>query len=41
LGKEVVYAKYAGEGHVLKGSASIVDFWSRVLNWFDNYMKSE
>jgi dipeptidyl aminopeptidase/acylaminoacyl peptidase len=39
LGKEVVYAKYAGEGHVLKSPANVIDFWNRVIAWFDDHLK--
>jgi len=40
LGKEVVYAKYAGEEH-WEGTWSLAnaqDYWSRVLDWFDRHL---
>ncbi len=38
LGKEVVYAKYAGEDHhqASWSYANQVDYWARVLDWFDH-----
>ncbi len=41
LGKEVVYAKYAGEGHgeYTWGLANAVDYWNRVIDWFDSHLK--
>jgi dipeptidyl aminopeptidase/acylaminoacyl peptidase len=41
LGKEVVYARYAGEEH-WEGSwryADQVDYLTRVLAWFDRHLK--
>jgi dipeptidyl aminopeptidase/acylaminoacyl peptidase len=41
LGKEVVYAKYGGEGHY-EGDwsyANRMDYVNRVFNWFDKYLK--
>ncbi|MCK4417638.1 MAG: S9 family peptidase [Candidatus Latescibacteria bacterium] len=41
LGREVVLARYHGEGHG-PGAwryANVVDFWRRVLKWFDEYLK--
>jgi dipeptidyl aminopeptidase/acylaminoacyl peptidase len=41
LGKEVVYAKYRGEGH-WQGTWSylnVVDYWSRVLQWLDQHLQ--
>ena len=37
LGKEAVYARYEGEGHWQGtwGQANVVDYWDRVLGWFD------
>ena len=43
LGKEVVYAKYAGEEH-WEGTwspANAEDYWTRVIDWFDKHLKSE
>ena len=41
LGKDVVYAKYQGEGHVPTewGYANQVDFCNRVIMWFDAHLK--
>ena len=43
LGKEVVYAKYAGEEH-WEGTWSLAnakDYWSRVFDWFDQHLEGE
>jgi dipeptidyl aminopeptidase/acylaminoacyl peptidase len=41
LGKEVVYAKYAGEDHWQGtwSAANAEDYWNRVIDWFDRYLK--
>jgi dipeptidyl aminopeptidase/acylaminoacyl peptidase len=38
LQKEVVYAKYEGEGHGLSSYANRVDALSREVEWFDRYL---
>jgi dipeptidyl aminopeptidase/acylaminoacyl peptidase len=40
LGKEAVYARYEGEGHWQGtwGHANAVDYWDRVLGWFDEHI---
>jgi dipeptidyl aminopeptidase/acylaminoacyl peptidase len=40
LGKEAVYARYDGEGHWQGtwGHANAVDYWDRVLGWFDEHI---
>lgn len=40
LGKEVVYARYEGEEHWQGtwGHANVVDYWERVLDWFDRHI---
>jgi dipeptidyl aminopeptidase/acylaminoacyl peptidase len=40
LGKEVVYAKYAGEDHWegTWSAANAADYWSRVIGWFDTHL---
>jgi dipeptidyl aminopeptidase/acylaminoacyl peptidase len=40
LGKEAVYARYEGEGHWpgTWGHANAVDYWDRVLEWFDEHI---
>lgn len=40
LGKEVVYAKYAGEEHWegTWSAANAEDYWNRVLTWFDKHL---
>jgi dipeptidyl aminopeptidase/acylaminoacyl peptidase len=43
LGKEAVYAKYAGEEH-WEGTwsmANVKDYWTRVFGWFDQHLKGE
>ena len=41
LGKPVVYARYEGEEHWQGtwGHANVVDYWTRVIGWFDRYLK--
>jgi dipeptidyl aminopeptidase/acylaminoacyl peptidase len=41
LGKEVVYVKYAGEGHWEGewGPDNVVDYWQRVITWFDSHLQ--
>jgi dipeptidyl aminopeptidase/acylaminoacyl peptidase len=41
LGKEVVFAKYEGEGH-WEGRwshANQIDYWNRVIDWFDVHLR--
>jgi dipeptidyl aminopeptidase/acylaminoacyl peptidase len=39
LGKEVVYAKYEGEGHAtLVGYANQIDFCNRMIGWFESHL---
>jgi dipeptidyl aminopeptidase/acylaminoacyl peptidase len=38
LKKDVVYAKYSGEGHGLSGYPNRVDALNRELQWFDKYL---
>jgi dipeptidyl aminopeptidase/acylaminoacyl peptidase len=42
LGKEVVYAKYAGEDHWegTWSAANVVDYWNRVIGWFDAHLST-
>ena len=39
LGKEVVYARYEGEGHGVVRYANQVDYLNRMLTWFDKHLK--
>ncbi|MCI0724146.1 MAG: prolyl oligopeptidase family serine peptidase, partial [Acidobacteria bacterium] len=41
LGKEVVFAKYRGEGHspLSWGYANRLDYVNRVIAWFDEFLK--
>jgi dipeptidyl aminopeptidase/acylaminoacyl peptidase len=39
LGKEVVYAKYEGEGHAtFVGYANQIDFCNRMIQWFESHL---
>jgi dipeptidyl aminopeptidase/acylaminoacyl peptidase len=40
LGKEVTYARYEGEEHWQGtwGRANVVDYWNRVIDWFDQHL---
>jgi dipeptidyl aminopeptidase/acylaminoacyl peptidase len=42
LGKEVVYAKYLGEGHHQSSwsLANQLDYWQRTLAFFDHHLKA-
>jgi dipeptidyl aminopeptidase/acylaminoacyl peptidase len=39
LRKAVVYAKYASEGHEIRGPDNQIDFCNRMIAWFDKYLK--
>jgi dipeptidyl aminopeptidase/acylaminoacyl peptidase len=39
LGKEVVYARYEGEGHQIESYANQVDYCNRMIAWFDDHLK--
>jgi len=43
LGKEVVYAKYGGEDHWegTWGTPNVVDYWNRVIDWFNGHLKAD
>lgn len=43
LGKPVVYVRYEGEGHWQGtwGRANVVDYWNRMIDWFDTYLKRD
>jgi len=40
LGKEVEYAKYGGEAHWLTSYENQVDACSRIISWFDRFLKT-
>jgi len=40
LGKEAVYAKYEGEGHVFTHYANQLDYLNRMFAWFDEHLAS-
>ena len=40
LGKEVVFARYEGEGHSLESYANQLDYVNRMLSWFDEHLKA-
>ena len=40
LGKEATYVKYEGEGHGIETYPNRIDYWNRVLTWFDSHLKS-
>lgn len=39
LSKDVTYLRYAGEGHVLAAYPNLVDYWTRVLAFYDRHLK--
>ena len=40
LDKEVVFARYEGEGHSIEGYANQLDYVNRMLGWFDEHLKA-
>jgi dipeptidyl aminopeptidase/acylaminoacyl peptidase len=38
LRREVTYVRYDSEGHVINDSANLVDFGTRMIDWFDRYI---
>jgi dipeptidyl aminopeptidase/acylaminoacyl peptidase len=40
LGKDVVYAKYRGEGHAISGYGDQLDYCDRIITWFDTHLKT-
>jgi dipeptidyl aminopeptidase/acylaminoacyl peptidase len=38
LGRRVRFARYWGEGHILKSPANIADMWSQLFAWFDEHL---
>jgi len=40
LGKEVVYLKYRNEGHSIEAFANQMDYCVRMIQWFDNHLKT-
>ena len=40
LDKEVTYLRYENDGHVLMRSASRIDYWNRVLPFFERHVKA-
>ena len=39
LGREVEYARYEGEGHIILGDANRRDVCNRMIEWFDRHLK--
>jgi dipeptidyl aminopeptidase/acylaminoacyl peptidase len=41
LNKEVAYVKYMGEDHWpgTWSPASLIDYWTRVVQWFDGHLE--
>lgn len=37
-GKPARLVRYAGEGHVVRGRANVLDMWRRIPAWFDRYL---
>lgn len=38
LGKKVVYVRYENEGHGIAFYPNRVDYWNRLIEWFDSYL---
>lgn len=41
LGKQVEYAKYLGESHVITERANVVDYANRMIEWFERHMPAD
>lgn len=41
LGREVTLVRYPGEGHGIASSSAIKDYWNRVNEFFDKYLKPD
>jgi dipeptidyl aminopeptidase/acylaminoacyl peptidase len=41
LGKPVEYARYRDTGHSMTHPANVIDYWRRVIEWFDRHLKSD
>ncbi len=40
-GKRARLVRYAGEAHVVRGRANVLDMWDRVVGWFRRYLADE
>jgi dipeptidyl aminopeptidase/acylaminoacyl peptidase len=40
LGKEVAYARYEGEPHEIFKIPNQIDFWNKLISWFDKHLKA-
>ena len=40
LGKKAVYVRYENEGHGIEFYSNRVDYWNRVIEWFDSHLNS-
>ena len=38
LGKKVVYVRYENEGHGIEYPSNRIDYWNRVLEWFESHL---
>ena len=38
LGKKVVYVRYENEGHSIEHYPNRVDYWNRLISWFDSHL---
>lgn len=41
LDKDAVFVRYFGEGHVFNSPANIRDMWTRILDWYDETLRSD
>ena len=39
LGKKVVYVRYEYEGHGVEHPSNRIDYWNRILNWFESHLR--
>lgn len=40
LGKKVVYVRYENEGHGIELFSNRVDYWNRLIDWFDSHLNT-
>lgn len=38
LGKQARLVRYAGEGHMIRGRANVLDMWNRIFDWFGEHL---
>ena len=39
LGKKVIYVRYENEGHGIEHYGNRIDYWNRILGWFESHLR--